>query len=61
MKERQPVEFEFATTYETEAYERWLRAKVQFSLHDPRPKIPQEGVMAEIVAVLAAILQQKCL
>jgi hypothetical protein len=30
-----PIESEFATTEEAEAYERWFRAKVQESLDDP--------------------------
>ncbi len=43
-----PIESEFATTEEAEAYERWFRAKVQESLDDNSPLIPHDQVMAEI-------------
>lgn len=48
-----PIESEFATTEEAEAYDRWLRAKVQKSLDDPRPNIPHDQVMARTRALLA--------
>lgn len=48
-----PIESEFATTEEAEAYDRWLRAKVQESLDDPRPNIPHDQVMARMRALLA--------
>jgi hypothetical protein len=48
-----PIESEFATAEEAEAYERWLRAKVQKSLDDPRPNIPHDQVMARMRALLA--------
>jgi hypothetical protein len=48
-----PIESEFATAEEAEAYERWLRAKVQASLDDPRPNIPHDQVMARMRALLA--------
>lgn len=48
-----PIESEFATLEEAEAYDRWLRAKVQESLDDPRPNIPHEQVMARMRALLA--------
>ena len=47
------IESEFATTGEAEAYDRWLRAKVQESLDDPRPNIPHDQVMARMRALLA--------
>jgi len=43
-----PIESEFSTTEEAEAYKLWLRAKVQESLDDPRPNIPHDVVMAEM-------------
>ena len=43
-----PIESEFATVEEAEAYERWFRAKVQESLDGPRPNIPHDEVMAEM-------------
>jgi len=43
-----PIESEFATTEEAEAYERWFRAKVQESLDDNSPLISHDQVMAEM-------------
>jgi hypothetical protein len=48
-----PIESEFATTEEAEAYDRWFRAKVRASLEDQRPTIAHDQVMAEIDAVIA--------
>lgn len=47
-----PIESEFATTEEAEAYELWFRAKVQASRDDPRPSIPHDAVMAEMRQLL---------
>lgn len=47
-----PIESEFATTEEAEAYERWFRAKVQESLDDNGPLIPHDQVMAEMQAII---------
>ena len=43
-----PIESEFATEEEAEAYDRWFRARVQASLDDPRPNIPHDEVIAEM-------------
>lgn len=43
-----PMESEFATEEEAEAYDRWFRARVQASLDDPRPNIPHDKVIAEM-------------
>ncbi len=43
-----PMESEFATEEEAEAYDRWFRARVQASLDDPRPNIPHDEVIAEM-------------
>jgi hypothetical protein len=43
-----PIESEFASTEEAEAYERWFRAKVEASLADPGPPVPHAKVMAEL-------------
>ncbi|HWK47480.1 MAG TPA: antitoxin [Stellaceae bacterium] len=53
-----PIESEFATTEEAEAYDRWFRAKVQASLDDPRPAIPHDQAMAEIDAIIAQAEQR---
>lgn len=47
-----PIESEFATTEEAEAYERWFRAKVQESLDDNSPLIPHDQVMAEMQTLI---------
>ena len=43
-----PIESEFGSTEEAEAYERWFRAKIEASLADPRPPVPHATVMAEL-------------
>jgi hypothetical protein len=43
-----PIESEFATTEEAEAYDCWFRTKVQASLDDLRPSTPHDLVMAEL-------------
>lgn len=48
-----PIESEFSSTEEAEAYEHWLRTKVAASLADPRPHLPHDAVMAEVEAILA--------
>jgi len=48
-----PIESEFATNEEAEAYDRWFRNKVRTALNDPRPPIPHDQVMAETRALLA--------
>jgi hypothetical protein len=50
-----PIESEFASTEEAEAYDAWFRAKVQEALDDPRPDIPHEQVMAEMKAIIAGL------
>ncbi|EQB06514.1 stability determinant [Sphingobium quisquiliarum P25] len=49
-----PIESEFATTEEAEAYDAWLRSEIDASLADPRPSIPHDQVMAELRAIIAA-------
>jgi hypothetical protein len=49
-----PIESEFATVAEAEAYDRWFRAKVQASLADKRPTIPHDQVMADMEAIVQA-------
>ena len=52
MTKLSPIESEFATTEEAEAYDLWFRAKVQESLDDPSPGIPHDEVMAEMRALI---------
>lgn len=49
-----PIESEFATTEEAEAYDAWFRAEVEASLADPRPSIPHDQVMAKLRAIIEA-------
>lgn len=48
-----PIESEFASTEEAEAYDLWFRAKVQEALDDPRPPIPHDQVVAQVKATIA--------
>ena len=52
MTKLSPIESEFATTEEAEAYDVWFRAKVEKSLADTRPPIPHDKVMAEMRALI---------
>ena len=54
-----PIESEFTTADEAQAYERWFRAQVQASLDDPRPSVPHDQVMAELDQVIAEAERQK--
>ena len=54
MAELSPIESEFATTEEAEAYDLWFRAKVRAALDDPRPGIPHDEVMAEMRELIAS-------
>jgi hypothetical protein len=47
-----PIESEFASTEEAEAYDVWFRAKVERSLANPGPGIPHDEVMARVKAVI---------
>lgn len=47
-----PIEPEFATPEEAEAYDHWFRAKVQKSLDDHRPAASHEEVMAALRKII---------
>ena len=47
-----PIESEFASTEEAEAYDVWFRAKVARSLANPGPGIPHDEVMARMKAII---------
>ena len=53
MSSLSPIESEFATTEEAEAYDRWFRARVQASLDDTHRSMPHDQVMAEMDAIIA--------
>ena len=52
MAKLSPIESEFATTEEAEAYDAWFRRKVEASLADERPPLPHDQVMAEMRALI---------
>jgi hypothetical protein len=54
-----PIESEFATTEEAEAYDRWFRAKVRASLADKRPSLPHDTAMSEMDAIITEAEQQR--
>jgi hypothetical protein len=54
-----PIESEFATTEEAEAYDRWFRAKVRASLADKQPNLPHDAAMAEMDAIISEAEQQR--
>ncbi|MDL5597044.1 antitoxin [Pseudomonas kribbensis] len=43
---------DFESEEQAASYDRWLRAKVQASIDDPRPSIPNAQVMAEMSALM---------
>lgn len=47
-----PIVSDFESEEQAASYDRWLRAKVQASIDDPRPSIPNEQVMAEVSALM---------
>ena len=53
-KHLSPIESEFTTAEQAEAYERWFRAKVIVSLDDPRPCAPHDEVMARMRELIEA-------
>ncbi|TXC72492.1 stability determinant [Sphingomonas ginsenosidivorax] len=52
MADLNPIESEFATTEEAEAYDAWFRAKVEKAMTSTAPGIPHDQVMAEMQAVI---------
>ncbi|MGN6821121.1 MAG: type II toxin-antitoxin system RelB family antitoxin [Sphingomonas sp.] len=48
MTKLSPIESEFETTENAEAYDKWFRAKVQKALDSKEPLIPHDEAMAEI-------------
>lgn len=48
MAKLSPIESEFETTEEAEAYDAWFRAKVEKALASTEPGIPHDEAMAEL-------------
>ena len=53
-KKLDPIISEFETEEQAASYEAWLIARVERSVADPRPSIPQEQVIAEAEAIIAS-------
>ncbi|QTD36055.1 antitoxin [Pseudomonas fluorescens] len=49
-----PVVSDLAPEEQAASYDRWLIAKIQASMNDPRPSIPNDQVMAEMHALMEA-------
>ncbi|MBC2380195.1 antitoxin [Pseudomonas sp. WS 5106] len=47
-----PIVSAFEIEEQAASYDRWVRAKVQASIDDPRPSIPHDEAMAEVKRVL---------
>lgn len=47
-----PIESEFSSAEESQAYDQWFREQVAASLADPRSNIPHDVVMAEMLMVI---------
>jgi hypothetical protein len=52
MADLTPIESEFATTEDAEAYDAWFRAKVEKAMTSTAPGIPHDEVMAMAQAVI---------
>ena len=52
MAKLSPIESEFATTEEAEAYDAWFRAKVEKAMASTAPRIPHDEVMAMAQAII---------
>ena len=48
MSKLSPIESEFETTEDAEAYDAWFRAKVQAALESTKPPIPHDEAMARL-------------
>ena len=47
-----PIESEFATTEEAEAYDAWFRAEVEAAKASDQPGIPHDEAMARMQAII---------
>ncbi|UZK67358.1 type II toxin-antitoxin system RelB family antitoxin [Sphingomonas sp. M1-B02] len=54
MTKLSPIESEFETTEEADAYDAWFRAKIAAALASTKPTIPHDEVMAETRALIQA-------
>lgn len=54
-----PIVSEFETQEQADAYDQWLRAKVEASLADPGPGVPHDEVMARAKKVIEEIERRR--
>ncbi|WP_416463535.1 stability determinant [Sphingomonas sp. VDB2] len=47
-----PIESEFATTEDAEAYDAWFRAEVEAAMASNEPDIPHDEAMARMQAII---------
>ncbi len=47
-----PIESEFATTEEAEAYDAWFRAEVEAAMASDEPDVPHDEAMARMQAII---------
>ncbi|MET0360573.1 MAG: stability determinant [Sphingobium sp.] len=47
-----PIESEFATTEDAEAYEVWFRAEIEAAMASDEPDIPHDEAMARMQAII---------
>ena len=52
MAKLSPIESEFASTEEAEAYDAWFCAKIEARLKSKAPGIPHDEVMARMQAII---------
>lgn len=50
--EQSPIASGLQTEEQSASHDRWLRAKVQASIDDPRPNVPHDQVMADMRALI---------
>ncbi|VVM70049.1 antitoxin [Pseudomonas fluorescens] len=50
--EPSPIVSGLQTEEQAASHDRWLRAKVQASIDDPRPNVPHDQVMADMRALI---------
>jgi len=52
MTKLSPIESEFETTEQAEAYDAWFRAKIEARLASNAPGVPHDEVMARMQAII---------
>ncbi|WP_375452740.1 antitoxin [uncultured Devosia sp.] len=58
-KKLDPIISEFETQEQADSYDKWFRAKVQYSIDNPGQLTPHAEVMAEMDQIIAAAAKRK--